>query len=262
MAKANENVEMVLQEKGYGNGAVARPPLAPAFMTRATLTEQCYSEIKRRILNGELAAGERLNEKQLAAALMVSPTPVREALNKLRSDGLITYSAWQGAAVLNLNADDLAHLYDIRCALEGLAIREACPNLASEDLDYLDGLVARAAEVMSSGEAEAQSIHELNHLFHQFIIDRTGNPWLAKTMEGIQDLLVLARNLLAPLESGKEAYQEHLTLMAALRSEDWGSAETIMVAHIQRIKYDLLRRALERTSPTEPPELPKSERSR
>ncbi|MCL4371275.1 MAG: GntR family transcriptional regulator, partial [Chloroflexi bacterium] len=117
-----------------------------------------------------------MNEKQLATALSVSPTPVREALNKLRSDGLVTYSAWQGAAVIDLNPTDLAHLYDIRSALEGLAIREACPNLVPEDLDHLDGLLSQAAEVMSRGEPEAESIHESNHIFHQFIVDRSGNP--------------------------------------------------------------------------------------
>ncbi len=225
-------------EKVHENGASAQAPLA-----RATLTQRCYSEIKRRVLTGELAPGERLNEKQLATALMVSPTPVREALNKLRSDGLVTYSAWQGAAVISLNPEDLAHLYGIRCVLEGLAIREACPNLSPEDLDHLDSLLMQAAEVMSGGEPEADSIHQSNHVFHQYILARSGNPWLAKTIEGIQDLLVLARRFLPALESGKEAHQEHLTIMKALRAEDWAAAEEIMVSHIERIKSELLRQA-------------------
>lgn len=229
---------MSFDSTSLNNGTADQAPF-----TRATLTQQCYLEIKRRILIGDLQPGERLNEKQLAATLRVSPTPVREALNKLRSDGLVTYSAWQGAAVIDLNANDLAYLYDIRCVLEGLAIREACPKIAAEDLDHLDTLLAQAATVMAGSDPEAENIHESNHVFHQFILERSGNPWLVRMMEGIQDLQALARRFLPALESGKEAHSEHISIMAALRAGDCASAEGIMVSHIERIKAELLSRA-------------------
>lgn len=209
-------------------------------IARTTLTQRVYEEIKRRILAGELRPGDRLNEKELAVVMGVSPTPVREALNKLRGDGFIQYSAWQGATIAKLGAADIAHLYDIRCALERLAVREASANVTGDDLEYLGNLLARTPAAIAAGTSGVQQLHEINEVFHQFFWQRSGNQWLVQLIGSLNDLLILARQPLAAVKDGQEAWREHLAVVAVLRAGDAGAAEEAMGAHINRVKMELL----------------------
>ncbi len=218
-----------------GAEASGQSPIA-----RTTLTQRVYGEIKRRILAGELHPGDRLNEKELAAVMGVSPTPVREALNKLRGDGFIRYSAWQGATVAKLSAVDVAHLYDIRCTLERLAVREAAGNAVADDLQYLANLLARTPAAIAAGIVGAQQVHEINESFHQFFWERSGNRWLQQLIGGLNDLLILARQPLAAIKDGQESWREHLAVVAALQAGDAVAAEEAMGAHVNRVKMELL----------------------
>lgn len=209
-----------------------------AVMSRATLTQQVYEEIKRRILDGDLPGGRRLNETELAGDLGVSPTPVREALRKLHGDGLISHSAWQGTTVITLDLRDITHLHEIRSALECLAVREAAARLTSGDLDEVSELLRRAPDAIA--RADARLLHSLNEDFHRFFHIRSENRWLEQMIGALNDLLVLARRPLTAQRSGREAWDEHERIVAALRTGDVAGAEAAMAAHIDRVRSELI----------------------
>jgi DNA-binding GntR family transcriptional regulator len=207
-------------------------------LNRVTLGEQVLAEIKNRIMTGALPAGERLNETELAATLGISPTPIREALNRLRSDGLVAYSPGKGATVVALTPTDIDHLYDIREQLERLAVREAVARLTAEDVQHLDDLVARAESAVAA--TDSALLFELNEEFHQTFLRRSANVWLQKLLGELSDLLILARRPLTVERSGRETWAEHARVVAALKESDAIQAEAAMADHIVRVKRELL----------------------
>src|SRR5215510_8543834 len=90
---------------------------------RRLLKERAYRHIKQRILNGSFAPAEFLSERQLAGQLAMSKTPVRAALERLESEGLITTSPQQGIIVRDLSVEQIADLYEMRLALETYVAR-------------------------------------------------------------------------------------------------------------------------------------------
>ena len=92
---------------------------------RGLLKERAYAEIKRRILGGKLAPGPFLAERQLAAQLGMSKTPVRSALERLESEGFLSISPQQGAIIRDLSVPEIADQYEIRMAIEAFVVRDA-----------------------------------------------------------------------------------------------------------------------------------------
>lgn len=219
--------------------------MTDAPIGRVTLTQQVYRELKRQILSGERPQGSRLNEKELAAALGVSPTPVREALNNLRGEGLLEYSAWQGAVVTTFRAEDVRHLYSIRANLERLAVTAAGPSLSQQDLEWLEQNLRDFAEAVSAGPTATARQHQLNEEFHRFFRDRAANRWLDQIMSGLADLLVLARLPLASTSTGERSLGEHSEVVARIKAEDWAGAGAAMADHITRVQEEVAARLLE-----------------
>jgi DNA-binding GntR family transcriptional regulator len=101
--------------------------------------EWAYNNLKSDVLAGRFTPGERLTEEHLANGLGVSRTPVREALHKLASEGLIQPLESRGFCVAPDSREDIEDLFDIRAALEGYAIRIVCDNITESDIQKLNG---------------------------------------------------------------------------------------------------------------------------
>jgi DNA-binding GntR family transcriptional regulator len=102
---------------------------------RRTAHELVRDTLRRAIFSGLLTGGTHLGQAEIAAQLAVSTTPVREALRDLAADGLIRIDPHRGAVVHELDADDLREIYEIRSALETLAIRKAAKHITAEELE-------------------------------------------------------------------------------------------------------------------------------
>ena len=226
-------------------------------VSRTPLTEQVYLELKRRILDGIIPAGTRLTEKECATDFGVSPTPVREAFNKLRVDGLVRYGPWQGTVVTKLTDQDLHHLFSVRQALECLAVREAGPLLEHEDLLWLESNLEQFRRDIAQTPRETKASHEANEAFHDFFWEKCGNPWLSGVLRELRDLLVLARASLTAHSDGKASYVEHKRIVDRLRAQDWSGASDEMGSHIRRVRLA----ALQDAAPTMADRVAASERS-
>jgi DNA-binding GntR family transcriptional regulator len=108
---------------------------------RGNLKEKVYSVIKDRILNFELKPGEKIQESEIVQELGLSRTPIREALNKLEQEGFIKILSNKGYFVSDVTTREIEELYEIREALEILAIRAAVRNSRQEDWVRLEQIL-------------------------------------------------------------------------------------------------------------------------
>ena len=151
-------------------------------INRTTLAVQVYQQLKNLMTTNEILPGTRLNEVDLAERFNVSATPVREAINKLRGDGLVQYhGGWQGATVIQLTIKDIEHIYDIRYTLECLALQEAFPSIKQTDLENLKNHLLKFVNRENFNEKD-----EANVNFHGFFLEKSKNPFLQKMMNDIK----------------------------------------------------------------------------
>src|ERR671935_979582 len=106
-----------------------------------TLWQRVYDFLREEILSERLRPGAELQEVALSEELGVSRGPIREAIGRLAAEGLVTVRPRRGAVVRSLSKDEFLELYQVREALEMMAVRLAVPNLQPDDLAQLEGLV-------------------------------------------------------------------------------------------------------------------------
>src|SRR2546427_2442268 len=127
----------------------------PARLENLTLWQRVYDHLREEILAGRLKPGAELAEVPLSEQLGVSRGPIREALGRLASEGLVTVRPRRGAVVRSLSKEEFLELYQVREALEMMAVKLAVPRLRAEDFEALQGLI----ETMAS-HAERDEVAE------------------------------------------------------------------------------------------------------
>lgn len=110
--------------------------------------ERVYEHIKTAILSGHLNPGEKLTEEYLAKTLGVSRTPVREALHRLESEGLIKIRKKRGFIVSGDSKEEVEEIFELRSILEGYALRVVSESIAEETLHQLEGFIQNAEEAL------------------------------------------------------------------------------------------------------------------
>jgi DNA-binding GntR family transcriptional regulator len=202
-------------------GSVGAAPLRTAAVLEA---------ITRAILTGELPPGRSLVETELAAALGVSKTPVREALKTLAGTGLVTMSPYRGATVRAIDDATARQIYDMRLLLEPEAVRRAVTAPQG-----LGGLLAAAREALERADAAPdQAARSLaNREFHRALYLDCGNPLLTGALDNLRDqtaLISVAAWQRAP--SWRQEAGEHRAILAAAADGDAGRAAGLLAAHI------------------------------
>jgi DNA-binding GntR family transcriptional regulator len=198
-----------------------------------------YAEILAKIISGEYPPGSRLVEEDLASAHDVSRTPIREVLFALERDGLVRRVKNQGAKVVAFTADDVEEIYEIRKALESLAVRRAVPNLKLNDLlefeRELEQLNSHKGPKWNDQQAEA------DFRLHRLIVRHSGNRRLISYLENIS-LLIHSLRLVGYREDrhARRAGEEHLGIVKALKARDARLAEELLASHIDTSKRNAI----------------------
>lgn len=193
-----------------------------------SLREQIREHILEGIVGGRWQPGERIVERRIAAELLVSQTPVREALRELESLRLIESAPNKGVRVRELTAADLKESYPVRAGLEQVAAELAADALA-EDPSALEHEVAELYAADGAGDSEAQVRHTV--AFHRAIVQAAGNSVLLHTWEslGIEVWTTLSIRWLSP--APRPHAEDHAQLVAAFRRRDPAIGELIK-AHV------------------------------
>ncbi len=198
-------------------------------LSYGTAEEEAYAYLRERILSGQYPGGTRLNLDEIAKALGTSRMPVRGAIRRLDSEGLVIVRPHRGAIVTSMTPEDVLELFEMRAVLEGLAIRLALPNLDSKAIDDLEELLPRMDRV----RGEPKVWIERHDEFHDSLCRRSGRPRLAAEIGKLRNtvrpyLLVY----LSVYEQGDVSGFEHHTLLEAIKRNDPLMAEETMRSHI------------------------------
>ncbi|HLY26547.1 MAG TPA: GntR family transcriptional regulator [Aggregatilineales bacterium] len=207
--------------------------IVPIEDNKKTIAAIVRERIRAAILSGELAAGSRLDQAQLAADLEVSLVPVREALKALDAEGFVKIIPRRGAFVAHTSTKDIDDLYFTREILEGQAAYYAAPRLTDQDIKTLEGLLKDM-----DNELEGHS-HNLfmqsNREFHFTIYNALGNDYLINMITSVWDLGERYRyQYLFLRDQGAIIQKEHQTIFEACRARDAHRLEKAIVSHMQR----------------------------
>ncbi len=144
-----------------------------------SLTDRTYDAILDAISGGELPAGTRINQDELAARLNVSRQPIVQALALLKVQGFVRESGRRGVVVAPLDVDFISHLYELRSALDGAACRGAALRGSKEARLWGPALIAEGRAAFASGSVKRMVDADMR--FHRLLYDLCGNPMIAET---------------------------------------------------------------------------------
>jgi DNA-binding GntR family transcriptional regulator len=210
----------------------AANPEPDAPLENRTLREQVIDHLREEILASRLAPGTELGETALARSLGISRGPLREALGQLTAEGLVTIVPRRGAVVTRLTRKEFIDAYQVREALESLAVRLAVPRLEAAQKAELhrlcDEMDRRAVA------ADVRGFFELNGDFHHLIVEASGNAKL----EAVHTQLIAQMGRLmsrsAELRGGLErSAAEHRALLAAIDAGDAARSARLLEEHIE-----------------------------
>lgn len=204
-----------------------------------SLHEQTYKALRESILNGELAAGDRLIETQIAEQLQVSRTPIREAIRQLQREDLITADELGWLRVTTVSPSEAMDLYDCRMALETLAVTSACQNATDSQLKKLKSLIAQVEKLFKQQDSNPSSsqLLELDYQFHRTIAQCSGNNYLVFLLDQIFAKMALLRvQTTRHNPRVLEIRTEHQLLMEAIISRNIEVATQAIQSHLMASK--------------------------
>jgi len=198
---------------------------------RRVLREEIKEYLIDAIIRGELKPGERIVETQVAQQLGVSQGPVREALRDLELFGFVVSSPFRGTQVREISSDDLADIYPIRAALEGIAARAAATRIDESMLARLETHLDQMREAAARGDRDAHI--DADVAFHRTIIEASGNRLLRQFWDSMRLATTTFVTNAMSRRSLDELGERHAPLLAALRAHDPVEAEEAMRRHIE-----------------------------
>jgi len=200
---------------------------APLHVERPQLlTDLAYERLREGIVAGELKLGQQVSEAQLAQRMGISKTPVREALVRLKMEGLVDIQPQRGTFVFRLTPEQVGQLCRYRAMIESAAMREAATEQPAELLQRLRRLVADMNEAEAAGDVNRLSRLDMN--FHFELLACCSNPYLRAAYELIRYQLIALRHR-SPISNMVDSHQ---VLVDALERGDVDAACRMLEAHV------------------------------
>ncbi|KPZ71714.1 GntR family transcriptional regulator [Shewanella sp. MMG014] len=204
-----------------------------------TAADKTFFELRKDIVEGEIAAGSKLSETELSTNYQVSRAVIREAINRLESCHLVERKANVGARVVALSPEGLLELYQVRESLEGMAARLAAKNMTDAEIADLNGLLNHHFDEVQSGESYYQEAGDVD--FHYRIILGSKNKHLISVLiDGMYHLIRMYRvqlGMAGPRVT--TAFDEHKHIVKAIANRDEELAEMLMRRHIMYSKANI-----------------------
>lgn len=197
----------------------------------ATAEQEAYRFLFEAICQGRLVTGQRIVAETIAAELSMSRMPVREALRRLHTEGLVILRPNRGAIVRGLNAEEIQDIFDMRVALEGLAIRVAATRCTDDHLRTLERLL----DDMDASVGNFELWVQRHCAFHEFLCGISGRTRLYEQICSLYTLIEGPMRLWIEQATfrRKRARDAHQELIDALRTRDPEIAERVMREHIE-----------------------------
>ncbi len=215
--------------------ALQRPGVAAP---RANLAEQVYAELKRQMHRFELVPGDRFSEADIGARLGMSRTPVREALFRLRIEGLLDVESKSGWFVRPIDFARLDQLYDLRVILESASVARLCslPQTAPE----LEGLKAAWLVPAAERQTDGEKVGQLDEAFHATLVRAAGNDEIARVHWDVTERIRIIRRLdFSRADRIEATYAEHAKILRSVMQRRCDQAQLLLRSHIEQSKAEV-----------------------
>jgi DNA-binding GntR family transcriptional regulator len=213
-----------------------------------SLQEQIHDRLLGRILRRELEPGERISPPEIAAALGVSITPVRDAVNQMAAEGLVTVTPRRGTIVSPVSVRDIEELYEIRLMIEPQAAEIAAGRAGPAEIAHMQEL---AGQLESGPSPDAGQVDDLETYLqeiaadaelHAAVVRAAHNLRLNALYDGLRTHVLIARAVFPRLYRGQPHRRgEHQRVVDAIAAGDGAAARDAMAAHLRQALTDTLR---------------------
>ncbi|MDP2399515.1 MAG: FCD domain-containing protein [Burkholderiales bacterium] len=201
------------------------------YLSSQPLANLVRQEIERQILSGELSAGDRLNELEIARKLGVSRAPVRESLRTLEQAGLVVSRKNYGVCVRVVSIEEVAEIYQARACIDAGVGMELARSIKAAQLSELQRMVEKMETACAADKTSAY--HELNVVFHERMVEMTGNRKLLEIYRRLLGELSLYRShSLGQPGAMQRSINEHRGFLESFRRGDSDAAGKAMRDHI------------------------------
>ena len=191
--------------------------------------DRVYTEVRRMAMDFHFLPGERLNEAVLAKELGVSRTPLREALNRLSTEGFLTFSTNNGFFRKTIDVKEIFDLYEFRMYLEKAAVRLAVERATPEKLNEIEQFAMMSAREDSSRTVD--DLVALDEKFHDLLVGLGGNTQMLEALRNINARIQFVR-WLDMTERRPETQHQHQVIIDAIKARDVEAAEQSIRDHI------------------------------
>jgi DNA-binding GntR family transcriptional regulator len=204
----------------------------------ATFSRRTEAVLRDMILDGSIKSGERINEVVLAGTLGISRGPLREAVQRLVGEGLLTVVSHRGAFVRTFERREVEELYDLRFALEMAVVRLVCERATDKQVTGLTKMLeVTAAQLSSNLDAAYPTDRDL----HLKLIELADHSTIAKATVSVQRQISLARSMSAKGPArARQALDEHRSITAAIADRDGDKAAELMKLHLEKARNGAL----------------------
>jgi len=195
-----------------------------------SLPTPIYQQLINAIEKGDLRPGDRMLETELASRFGVSRTPIREAIRRLETDGLVVHKPRIGAVVRVLTQQEIVELYEMRIVLEATAAQMAAKHCSNAETRTLQDL----NDQMLAHSKDPFAVATLNRKFHTCIFNAARNRFLAQSYNSLSySLILLGKTTLETDERVQNVYAQHEAIIGALISGDIEIASEVMRLHME-----------------------------
>ena len=195
-----------------------------------SLPTPIYQQLINAIEKGDLRPGDRMLETELASRFGVSRTPIREAIRRLETDGLVVHKPRIGAVVRVLTQQEIVELYEMRIVLEATAAQMAAKHCSKAETRTLQDL----NDQMLAHSKDPFAVATLNRKFHTCIFNAARNRFLAQSYNSLSySLILLGKTTLETDERVQNVYAQHEAIIGALISADTEIASEVMRLHME-----------------------------
>lgn len=204
-------------------------------LTTDSIVKRVYDEIKSLVVSYTFKPGERINEVELARRLGVSRTPLREALNRLNTEGLLTTLSGKGFFCRDLDEQEIFSLYELRKVIEVQGIKLAVERATQQEISALIAFLNETSP--GSSALSTVELVELDETFHRRLLEMAGNIEMLRVLDNVNARIRFVRWVdIDTSDRRHEVPTEHHAIAAALAARDVELAQSLLEKHIDTRK--------------------------
>jgi len=206
-----------------------------------TRADEALNCLQNAIIRGDLAPGEKVGELELCERFNLTRGPLREALGRLESRGLLVRRPHAGVKVVSISGEELLELYDTREVMEGLAAKQAAQRMSDEEIADLQALLDGHERMVAEAQGQAYYQEEGDYDFHFRIVTGSGNRKLAQMLLGNLYYLLRLYRCRFSTAAGRpgKALKEHRNIADAIAQRDGELAQFLMQRHIHASRMNI-----------------------